>query len=78
MADELITINVVFKAGPGQLKNPEQSYEIAPTELSRLGSDWKSTSTTGGSYDVSRADPNASGPIKTKLIVRFSEVLYIG
>lgn len=77
MAD-LVHIRVVFKAGPGQDKNPTAEYEISPDELKKLAGDLKSPNSYVGSYQVRRSAGISGGMVDTTLIVRFSEVLYIG
>lgn len=85
MADEQITIRIVFKAGPAQAKNPEEEYEIAASEFERLAKEIQALEVGSrrplhpfGVYTVSRFSTTHNRTIQTRLLVRFDDVLYIG
>lgn len=83
MTDTPIHIRITFKTGPGQAKNPDQEYQIAPTELDRLVSEMTSRAPSNqpspayGAYTAVRIDGNGYRT-ETRLIIRFADVLYIG
>lgn len=77
MAD-LVHIRVVFKAGPGQQNNLEADYEISPDELEKLVADFQRINNPTGAYRVRRRLGNTMNRIDTMLVLKFSDVLYIG
>lgn len=85
MADAQLSIRIVFKAGSGQAKNPEEEYEIAVPEFERLATEIQAKKPGTpvpahmfGVYTVSRFSSVANKTIQTRLLIRFDDVLYIG